>query len=503
VVVQAHPRLSGAIALGLLACGQFGAVEAHLRDAEAGLAGATATQPGDAAVQLTDRSPVETIAAEVAAMRTLFANLREDTAGARVLAQQALDILTPDHMLAAFALYNRGAADWLEGNMAAAVRNLQTARERCLQSSNRYTHLLTLAYLAQVRLLQGCLREAVALYEEAQRLTPPIAGRLHPRGNGLYVGLGALQYEQNELDAAATSIMTGIDLARAEGNALVLGGGLLVLARVRQAQGAADAARSLAAEGATLLAQHGISWLWVTGPVDAYQARLALVDGDLPRAAAWAQAAPRPGQPTVLAEAVQLARARVWLAENRPNAAEGLLRTVLGNAEGSGRVGHVIEALTLLALARDAQGDRVGALALLEGALRLAAPEGYVRTFVDLGAPLRVLAEALPARNGLATYLPRLLAVCPDQDVVQRASAPVNVVPSVASQSGALDEPLTAREIEILTLVAAGLSNREIADQLIMTVGTVKWYLNQVYGKLAVSGRMPAVARARALGMIA
>jgi LuxR family maltose regulon positive regulatory protein len=205
----------------------------------------------------------------------------------------------------------------------------------------------------------------------------------------------------------------------------------------------------------------------------------------------------------VLAEAVQLARARVWLAENRPNAAEGLLRTVLGNAEGSGRVGHVIEALTLLALARDAQGDRVGALALLEGALRLAAPEGYVRTFVDLGAPLRVLAEALPARNGLATYLPRLLAVCPDQDVVQRASAPVNVVPSVASQSGALDEPLTAREIEILTLVAAGLSNREIADQLIMTVGTVKWYLNQVYGKLAVSGRMPAVARARALGMIA
>ncbi len=343
-------------------------------------------------MQLTDRSPVETIAAEVAAMRTLFANLREDAAGARVLAQQALDILTPDHMLAAFALYNRGAADWLEGNMAAAVRNLQMARERCLQSSNRYTHLLTLAYLAQVRLLQGCLREAVALYEEALRLTPPIAGRLHPRGNGLYVGLGALQYEQNELDAAATSIMTGIDLARAEGNALVLGGGLLVLARVRQAQGAADAARSLAAEGATLLAQHGISWLWVTGPVDAYQARLALVDGDLPRAAAWAKAAPRPGQPTVLAEAVQLARARVWLAENRPNAAEGLLRTVLGNAEGSGRVGHVIEALTLLALARDAQDDRVDALALLERALRLAAPAGYVRIFVDLGARGRATA---------------------------------------------------------------------------------------------------------------
>jgi ATP/maltotriose-dependent transcriptional regulator MalT len=134
----------------------------------------------------------------------------------------------------------------------------------------------------------------------------------------------------------------------------------------------------------------------------------------------------------------------------------------------------------------------------LAGALALAEPEGYVRTFVDEGAPMGdLLSATLEARQSgrldqpiPAHYLRKLLAALERDDSSARLPAT------------RLPEPLSGRELEILQLVAAGKSNRRIATELFVSVGTVKTHLNNLYRKLNVRSRTQAVARARELNLI-
>jgi LuxR family maltose regulon positive regulatory protein len=143
-----------------------------------------------------------------------------------------------------------------------------------------------------------------------------------------------------------------------------------------------------------------------------------------------------------------------------------------------------------LALAFQAQGDVDRALSALERALSLAEPEGYVRTFIDEGEPMaRLLRRALS--QGIApNYVARLLAALGEE--AELAS------PAMES----LIEPLTERELDVLRLIVAGLSNPEIAEELVIAVSTVKSHINHIYSKLGVTSRTQAVARARELRLL-
>jgi DNA-binding CsgD family transcriptional regulator len=134
------------------------------------------------------------------------------------------------------------------------------------------------------------------------------------------------------------------------------------------------------------------------------------------------------------------------------------------------------------------QGERPQALIALEHALRLAEPEGYVRLFADLGLPLARLLQAAQARAVLPDYVAALLAAFGEG------------LPSPALEP--LPEPLTAREQEVLELLAAGLTNRQIAEQLVISPQTVKKHTGNIYGKLGVTNRTEAVARAREVGLL-
>jgi LuxR family maltose regulon positive regulatory protein len=138
----------------------------------------------------------------------------------------------------------------------------------------------------------------------------------------------------------------------------------------------------------------------------------------------------------------------------------------------------------------ETQGQSDQAIVALARALTLAEPEGYVRTFVEQGKPMAALLQKAASQGIAPEYVRRLLAAFP------RPSAP----PHPTTQS--LIEPLSDRELEVLCLVVDGLSNREIAEQLVITIGTTKWHINNIYGKLGVSHRGQAIARARELGLV-
>jgi len=189
-------------------------------------------------------------------------------------------------------------------------------------------------------------------------------------------------------------------------------------------------------------------------------------------------------------EVEQVAVARVLIAQGEGGEALGLLARLLQAAEAAGRMGTAIEVLVLQALAFQSRGHLSGALSALEQALALAEPEGYVRTFVDEGEPMASLLRRALSQGIAPNYVARLLAAFGEE---ARPAAP-------AMES--LLEPLSERELEVLRLVVAGLSNPEIAEELVIAVSTVKSHINHIYGKLAVETRTRAVARARELGLL-
>jgi LuxR family maltose regulon positive regulatory protein len=213
-------------------------------------------------------------------------------------------------------------------------------------------------------------------------------------------------------------------------------------------------------------------------------------------------------------ETAQLTLARVLLAQNRPDEAIRLLVRLRSAAQAAGRIGRVIETLAVLAVALQARGETGQALAALEPALALAEPEGYVRVFVDEGEAMRSVIRdwRLETRrqkrdggearlNRLLVYADKLLAAFPDRML----QYPITNDPSPIStlQSLPLVEPLSEREIEVLHFIAAGMSNQDIAQKLVVALSTIQWHLKNIYGKLNVHSRTQAVARARELGLLA
>jgi LuxR family maltose regulon positive regulatory protein len=202
--------------------------------------------------------------------------------------------------------------------------------------------------------------------------------------------------------------------------------------------------------------------------------------------------------------------ARVLIAQADYERALGLLERLQATASASGRVGSVIEILGLQAVALDALRNEPAALAALERALRLAEPEGFVRTFVNAGPRMAVLLRQVLARGSTRAYAEHLLSAFAPVDTqsgtadgqVPRAGPTRGAAPAPGAAVTPSLEPVTERELQVLRLLAAGASNAEVARELIVEQSTVKTHLIHLYGKLGVHSRTQAVARARALQLL-
>ena len=386
-----------------------------------------------------------------------------------------------------------------EREVAAAVAFIRS-------SDNLFATVSSICLLAWLHILQGRLRQAAATYEQvAQVVQRPEVLQTTPSSLFYYFGLGYLLREWNELDAAERHLVQGMALIKEtltmEPFVAVLG--YAALARLQQARGNVPVALATLDGLAQLAEQRHLAPHLMTQR-EAMRAQLELAQGNLAAAIRWADSSGLSAEDENLSyprEGEYLALVRVRIAQGPEDPAAPFLQDVLHlldrlqeSAEVNARTGSVLEILIVRALALEAQGNRTSALSTLERALVLAAPEGYIRLFVDEGAPMLALLRQAHARTSVPGYVATLLSVFGEQNLSD--------LPHPSPRPGSLAEPLTEREREVLRLLLEGASNREIAHRLVLSVNTVKRHVYNLCGKLGVQSRAQAIVRARALNLL-
>jgi LuxR family transcriptional regulator, maltose regulon positive regulatory protein len=449
-------------------------------------------------------------ASEVVAVRATVAGLQRDVPRTIALAREALALLPDDSVLVrSVVALMLGTANYLSGNMLDASSAFAEAIQYSRAGNVLIISMFGLRQLGELQMRMGQLQRAAATFQSAIDLAAEhypeytaggLAGRPIPVAGTAYVGLGLLQYEWNNLEQAERLLRDGIKLGQQGSNIEILLMGPIGLARVLLARGEAAAARVTMGEALDYARRTGVARLanWL----GAEYARLGLYAGDGRAALAWDNERGLGVGDDIgyLVEIDYLTLAHTRLAQERYDEALRLLERLLELAERERRTSSVIEVCAMQALALAAQNKSVGARRALRRALELAAPEGFVRVFVDFGGPMAELLQQelqLNINEGRgnsisAIYMRSLLAVFPQMhERDQELPAP-----------SALTEPISPRELEVLRLVAAGLSNQEIAERLVVGLSTVKKHINNLYGKLEVKSRTQALKRAREIGVL-
>jgi LuxR family maltose regulon positive regulatory protein len=364
-----------------------------------------------------------------------------------------------------------------------------------------------LSHHATLQARQGRLHRARETYERAlQWATDPQGGRL-PIASEALIGLGRLRREWNDLEAAADHLTESIELA-SRWSELAAFDAYFPLAATRLAQGDVQAAQE-AIEAAQRLADRSEITQLDDLLADLQQARFSISQGDVEGATQWAESRgliPGPSPASHLAsddvpdfisahlhKYEQIMLARLFLLQGRAVEALDLLQPLLGHAKDLGRIDLAIEIQILRALAYQAQGDDGLALDALAAALSLAEPGGYIRIFLDEGEPMLALLARAAARGIAPAYVATLLAAHGPEPAEAAATSP---------HPQPLVEPLSERELEVLRLLATGMSNPDIADELYIAVSTVRSHCKNIYGKLGVHSRWDAGQRGRELGLI-
>ncbi len=418
---------------------------------------------------------------EALAVRATLAFVRGDFVGTKADTERALTLL-PEALqpLRALLLWHLAFAQRSLGDLVTAKTLYHQVIDLSQRSGNFLINLSARRELAETLIGQGALTAArtilTRLLEEAAasgwRHLYPVAGA--------HIHLGEIAYEKGDLAEAVVRLEAGVTHPAAPEMGFD-GYGYALLAWVFAAQGGRAAAAEAIEQAETTVRQ--VAHPLRRALTQAQISRFWLVQGDLDRAIRWLPMEgdiPPDPRNEVFAR-MQIARSYTLLVGGDGESAARLAADLLPAAEACGRPRDIVELLLLQALAGPASDQDT----LITRAFSLAESAGFERTLVDAGRPL----AALLARTGVHSPPGRRLL----------SMARPNHGPAA---NRLLVEPLSDRELEVLRLMAAGYSNREIAEKLVFTVATAKKHAEHIYGKLGVNSRTQALARARELDLL-
>lgn len=490
-MVRSDPSLSIACAWNLFLNGQIGAVEDRLQDAETLLAKQTTSVKNEQAGELFGK---------ISALRVILFGTQGKPRRGIELAQQLLEYI-PEANLSwrGIVLLMLGGLFRDVGNITQAIRSFAEAVTILQAAENSLAAVMAVERLVRVLVMQGQLVQAIEVCTEMidASTEPNVQGKQQALISDMsWAIMSNVLYEQNQLVDAEMYVRQGIKQAKRGGFFQSLVFGQILLARILQARGDAD--------GANMLLQAAIKSYqmnptqWVHMAVTTCQVQLWLAQKEFDAASRWAQEnslnAKVELNPKNEFEHFLLARVLITEGRAEPDGktlakALELTKRLTLSAESAGRMGHLIDLLILQALALDAQGNLDQALSCLERALVLAEPQGFVRIFLDKGNPIIHLLKEAARRDIAAEYAIKLLNQI---DTDSQSGTPSSI----------LIDPLSDRELEVLHLMAQDLSYREIANQILVSLNTVRTHVKNIYSKLMVHKRSEAVAKARELNLL-
>ena len=491
-VVRRRPVLAVGFIGALMSSGQFEGVDERLEDVERLLAA-----PPDDVVVL-EEAELPRLAGAIETYRAALALVRGDPSATVVHADRAVARAAPgDDLTIAAASALAGLASWGRGDLEAAHRGYSAAVEGLRRAGNFSDVLGCSITLADLRTTQGRLGDALRTYDDALALAAAHQGSTVMRGTAdMVVGLSQIALERDDLEAAAAHLRRADELGEHNGLPQHPYRWRVARARLREAEGDLAGAVALLEEAERVYVG---DFSPNVRPVPAQRARVLVAQGRLAEALEWAseRSLAADDELSYAREYEHVTLARILIHQrSTPGAlrtAHQLLERLRVAAEEGGRTGTLIEILTLQALVHLAEHgprDLPGALVPLERALGLAEPEGYVRVFVGEGAPLATLLEACAEREPSWTYPRRLLSA------LGRGSKPSGPV------AQALVDPLSEREVDVLRLLATDLSGPAIAQELVVSLNTLRTHTRSIYAKLGVNSRRAAVSRAGELRLL-
>jgi LuxR family maltose regulon positive regulatory protein len=437
------------------------------------------------------------VAAQLAMMRSVLARGRGEHARSVAHAEEAAR-LVPSEMLEGIG------TTWI---MLAAARAGAGDYDGAIEA---YGRGITLAYAegnlvgaygciygqAMYMLLQGRLNEAEGLCRSAIDRAMSKGHGDAPAAGSLYITMSRIELERNHLDEAAAYLNTGLRIARPGGFGEAVRTGRHLRAHLAAACGDLDAAADMIQDTAQIV--NAMDDPYLTGELNGEWAKLCLKLGDLDTAREKLHILEEKSTATQHAILLLWRRwlfPRILCAEERYEEALTMLDESVQHARASNSNGELIHLLALQAMALDALGDHMTARSTLAEALALGAPEGFIWRLLDAGPGIGPLLHDLKGGgdtpHSSLPYLDSLLDAF--QDAFGEPARP---------QQGEPLDPLTPRELEVIRLISKGYSNPEIASELMVSINTIKKHTSNIYGKLGVSSRTQAIARAHELNLL-
>lgn len=471
------PRTNLSFAWMYLLRGNFNKVIPHLQQAELSL----------------EYSPAENdLRAECLALKANLMQSQGRIPEAIANAKDALKTASPGNVrILGLANLGLGAGYRQAVQFDQAVDSLQQAIRFSHESGDAVTGALAATHLILMSLQHGRLNlaeevslEMIQQMEHSEKAVPPIIG-------AIYGALGLVHYERNQVEQARDYYLRGLQLGTFLGHHASLVYTKLNFSRLLLAERNWTDAKKNLQEAQELIRAGAPGWL--RPALIAHQVQYLLATGNLPEAEAILQQSGviPDGQITHATDEIHLARLRVMLKRaTKADLQESikLAEKILTMAESGQRNSTAMLASVLGAVIHERLGNEKPALAWLERALAWGEPEGYIRLFVDEGAEVAALLKRLKPIHYVHTLL--------------EAFSRVEPFSSRTRSINEIIEPLSERELEVLRLLAQGLKYAEIANQLVVSMNTIRFHVKSIYGKLSVDKQVKAIERARDLGLI-